>query len=65
MLNHLTATSQPVQERRWRRLPDPPCPTCGSEEIHGAVRTEYVVYFRCRACASVWAVPKPGIVQLG
>ncbi len=61
----LTASTPPVQDRRGKRLPEPPCPTCGSEVVHAVIRTDYVVYWRCRACAEIWSVPKPGVVQLG
>ena len=38
----------------------PSCPECAAGETHIATRTDYVVYLRCRKCARVWSVPKPG-----
>jgi predicted RNA-binding Zn-ribbon protein involved in translation (DUF1610 family) len=49
----------PVPDRRQRRLPEPPCPDCGSEVTCVTVRTSMVVYWRCRACGAMWSVPKP------
>lgn len=50
----------PPLERRERRVPEPPCPVCGGEQVAVVTRTDYVLYFRCAACAAVWSVPKPG-----
>jgi hypothetical protein len=55
----------PRPDRRQRRVPDPPCPHCGGEHTHGATRSEYVVYFRCRGCLHTWSVPKPGVQAFG
>ena len=48
-----------------RRGPNrPPTPACARCQTNGlvacAMRTEYVLYFRCAACGDVWSVDKPG-----
>jgi hypothetical protein len=54
----------PRPERRVARFTVPDCPHCVEQEREGHVdvvsRTPYVLYLRCRTCAAVWSVPKPG-----
>ena len=49
------------RERRMRRFPDPPCDGCGSDQIAVTLRTEMAIYYRCPACALIFALPKPGV----
>jgi hypothetical protein len=43
------------------RLVTPPCPECkATASVVVATRTDYVVYFRCTTCATVWSAQKPG-----
>ena len=42
------------------RSPNPRCRHCQSaEDVHGLIRTHFIIYFRCRACGDLWtrAVP--------
>jgi len=47
-------------ERRERRLTVPRCPECDSHKTGIVLREEYVLYARCRQCAHVWPMAKPG-----
>ena len=52
-------SDQPVPERRLNRLPVPPCNVCHSTHyVQVALRTDYVVYFRCQRCAAVQPMQK-------
>ena len=44
-----------------RRFPDPPCDGCGSDQIAVMLGTEMAIYYRCAACALIFALPKPGV----
>ena len=52
-------------ERRMERLNLPLCTACNSSKTAVATRTPYVLYIRCKHCASVWSVPKPGQEPIG
>ena len=52
-------------ERRLKRLTSAPCSTCGSGELRALLRTDYVIYFRCEHCLTVWSVAKPGVEEIG
>jgi transposase-like protein len=48
-----------IPERRSpERPPEPTCPRCKSERVARAVRTDFVVYYRCEDCAEVWVLEK-------
>ena len=55
--------SEPVEmvklDRRRNRLALPGCPECGEEEPRVLMRTDFVLYVRCEACAVVWTVWRP------
>jgi hypothetical protein len=59
------ATSGTPGERRLNRLKPPPCPTCHRDDSRVTLRTDYVLYFLCEHCLSVWSVPKPGHERYG
>ena len=52
--------SRPVSSPASGRTLIPPttCPHCGSAEIRATLATEYVQYYLCDACASVWNIAK-------
>jgi hypothetical protein len=56
---HMSADAVPT-ERRRNRLTIPRCPECDSHRTAIVVREEYVLYARCRDCAHVWPVARPG-----
>jgi hypothetical protein len=37
---------------------DPRCPACRSADVHIATTTDWVVYYRCGACAEIWSVAR-------
>jgi hypothetical protein len=46
--------------RTSARLPEPKaCPSCRSHGPKPAVRTLYVVYYRCDECGEIWCLDKP------
>ena len=44
---------------------DRPCSACGHLVSRAMLRTEYVVYFRCDRCSSMWSEAKPGVPGFG
>jgi hypothetical protein len=51
----------PSGDRRAANRPaTPACARCQTNhQVACAVRTEYVLYFRCGACGDVWSIDKP------
>jgi hypothetical protein len=50
-----------ADRRRANRPALERCRACGSDETTVVLRTDFVVYTRCRECGDVRAVPKPGV----
>jgi hypothetical protein len=48
------SVSEPAAERDERSI------ECGRDDLRVMLRTDYVVYFRCEHCRTVWSVAKPG-----
>ena len=51
-----------LEERRRANRPTLEwCRACGGADAKVVLRTDFVVYTRCRDCGDVRAVPKPGV----
>jgi uncharacterized Zn finger protein len=50
-----------VERRRANRPALEWCRACGGSESKVVLRTDFVVYTRCRDCGDVRAIAKPGV----
>lgn len=47
------------ERRLSARPPNPACLRCEAPGVSVALRTAFVLYYRCAVCGEIWSVPKP------